>query len=83
VSGLKVEGLEARYGLSQALDGVDLEVPAGELVAILGRNGMGKTSLCRSIMSLTPPAVAGGTVSYDGKELTGMAPHDVARAGLG
>ena len=83
MSGLKVEGLEARYGLSQALDGVDLEVPTGELVAILGRNGMGKTSLCRSIMSLAPPAVSGGTVVYDGEELTGLAPHEVARAGLG
>jgi branched-chain amino acid transport system ATP-binding protein len=83
VSGLKVESLEARYGLSHALDGVDLEVPTGELVAILGRNGMGKTSLCRSIMSLTPPAVSGGTIVYDGEDLTGMAPHEVARSGLG
>jgi branched-chain amino acid transport system ATP-binding protein len=80
---LTTEGLRAGYGLSQALDGIDLEVPDGELVAILGRNGMGKTSLCRSIMSLTPPAVWEGSIRYGDAELTGLAPYEVARAGLG
>jgi branched-chain amino acid transport system ATP-binding protein len=80
---LTTEGLRAGYGLSQALDGIDLEVPDGELVAILGRNGMGKTSLCRSIMSLAPPAVWEGSIRYGDAELTGMAPYEVARAGLG
>jgi branched-chain amino acid transport system ATP-binding protein len=80
---LQVEGLKAGYGLSQALDGIDLEVPDGSLVAILGRNGMGKTSLCRSIMSLSPPAVWDGSITYEGQELTGLAPYEVARAGLG
>jgi branched-chain amino acid transport system ATP-binding protein len=80
---LRIRDLKAGYGLSQALAGIDLEVPDGALVAILGRNGMGKTTLCRSIMSLTPPVVWGGSVEYDGTELTGLPPHRVARTGVG
>jgi branched-chain amino acid transport system ATP-binding protein len=80
---LTIEGLKAGYGRSQALAGIDLEVPPGTLVAILGRNGMGKTSLCRSIMSLAPPNVWQGSIAYDGAELTAMQPHEVARQGLG
>jgi branched-chain amino acid transport system ATP-binding protein len=80
---LRVEGLHAGYGASQALGGVDLEVPDGTLVAILGRNGMGKTSLCRSIMALAPPQVWSGSVRYGDTELTKLEPHAVARAGLG
>ena len=80
---LAIEGLRAGYGTSQALGGVDLEVPDGKLVAILGRNGMGKTSLCRSIMSLAPPQVWGGSVTYRDAELTRLEPHQVARAGVG
>jgi branched-chain amino acid transport system ATP-binding protein len=80
---LRIRDLQAGYGLSQALAGVDLEVPDGKLVAILGRNGMGKTTLCRSIMSLSPPAVWSGSIEYDGTELTGLAAHRVARAGVG
>ena len=80
---LEVEGLHAGYGSSQALAGVDLDVPDGKLVAILGRNGMGKTSLCRSIMGLRPPDVWSGSVRYGDRELTGLVPHEIARAGLG
>ena len=80
---LQVEGLRAGYGTSQALAGVELEVPDGKLVAILGRNGMGKTSLCRSVMSLAPPQVWGGSVTYDETELTRLEAHAVARAGVG
>ena len=80
---LTIEGLKAGYGQSQALAGIDLEVPPATLVAILGRNGMGKTSLCRSIMSLDPPNVWQGSIAYDGAELTGLPPHEVARQGLG
>ncbi|HEX2102324.1 MAG TPA: ABC transporter ATP-binding protein [Solirubrobacteraceae bacterium] len=80
---LRIEGLRAGYGTSQALGGVDLEVPDGKLVAILGRNGMGKTSLCRSIMSLAPPQVWSGSVTYGDAELTRLEPHQVARAGVG
>ena len=80
---LRISDLHAGYGLSQALTGVDLEVPDGKLVAILGRNGMGKTTLCRSIMSLSPPEVRRGSIDYDGTELTSLPPHAVARAGVG
>jgi branched-chain amino acid transport system ATP-binding protein len=80
---LEVSGLRAGYGLSEVLDGVDLEVPDGTFVAVLGRNGMGKTTLCRAIMGLDPPGVTGGSVVYDGVELTGLPPHKVARAGVG
>ena len=80
---LRIEGLRAGYGTSQALGGVDLEVPDGKLVAILGRNGMGKTSLCRSIMSLAPPQVWSGSIRYGDTELTALEPHEAARAGVG
>jgi len=80
---LRIEGLKAGYGTSQALGGVDLEVPDGKLVAILGRNGMGKTSLCRSIMSLAPPQVWSGSIAYGDTELTRLEAHQVARAGVG
>ena len=80
---LRVRDLDAGYGQSQVLAGIDLEVPDGKLVAILGRNGMGKTTLCRSIMSLRPPGVRSGSIDYDGTELTGLPPHAVARAGVG
>jgi branched-chain amino acid transport system ATP-binding protein len=80
---LRIEALRAGYGASQALNGIDLEVPDGKLVAILGRNGMGKTTLCRCVMSLDPPTVWSGSIEYDGVELTRRPPHEVARAGLG
>ena len=80
---LEVRDLHAGYGLSQVLEGVDLEVPDGKFVAVLGRNGMGKTTLCRAIMSLEPPSVTAGSIVYDGDERTGMPPHKVARAGIG
>jgi branched-chain amino acid transport system ATP-binding protein len=80
---LEVRDLCAGYGLSEVLDGVDLEVPDGTFAAVLGRNGMGKTTLCRSIMGLEPPAVRSGSIAYDGVELTRLAPHQVARAGIG
>ena len=80
---LRIRDLHAGYGLSQAVAGVDLDVPDGKLVAILGRNGMGKTTLCRSIMSLSPPEVWRGSIEYDGTDLTGRPAYQVARAGLG
>lgn len=78
---LKVRNLEAAYGASQVLFGIDLDVRAGEVVALLGRNGMGKTTTIGSIMGLTPPLA--GSVRFDGQELAGRKPHIIARAGLG
>jgi branched-chain amino acid transport system ATP-binding protein len=80
---LEIRGLCAGYGLSEVLDGVDLDVPDGTFAAVLGRNGMGKTTLCRSIMGLEPPNVTAGSIAYDGVELSRLAPHQVARAGVG
>ena len=78
---LRVEGLETCYGDSQVLFGMTLAVAAGELVTLMGRNGMGKTTTIRSILGLTPPRA--GQVLLDDAPLTGRPPHAVARAGLG
>lgn len=78
---LKVKALEAFYGPAQVLFGVDLEVREGEVVALLGRNGMGKTTSIRSIMGLIESKK--GELSFEGKNISQMAPHQVAKAGLG
>jgi branched-chain amino acid transport system ATP-binding protein len=78
---LKVEGIETSYGQSQVLFQVGFEVRRGEVVTLIGRNGMGKTTTVRSIMGMTPPH--GGSITFDGKELRGMAPFRIARMGLG
>ena len=78
---LRAEKLETFYGESQVLFGMDLAVDAGELVTLLGRNGMGKTTTVRSIMGLTRPRA--GRVWFEGAEITGLPAYRVARAGLG
>jgi len=78
---LSVEAIETFYGHSQALFRVDLEVGAGEAVALLGRNGMGKTTTIRSICRLEVPRR--GRVAFHGRDLAGLAPHRVARLGVG
>ncbi|MDN2565933.1 ABC transporter ATP-binding protein [Aquibium sp. A9E412] len=78
---LEVDGLETFYGASQALFGVELAVAEGEVVALMGRNGMGKTTTIRSILNLTPPRA--GRVRFAGQEIAGRRPHRVARMGIG
>jgi branched-chain amino acid transport system ATP-binding protein len=78
---LTVENLDAGYGEAQILFGVDLSVGAGEVVTLLGRNGMGKTTTVRSIMGLIRPRA--GRVSFGGVDLTGSAPFRLAQAGIG
>jgi len=78
---LQLEGIEAAYGLSQALFGISLEVPSGRLVTLLGRNGMGKTTTVRAVMGIVP--IQAGRVHFDGRPLHGQSPYRVARAGLG
>ena len=78
---LRVEGLEAAYGESRILFGVDIAVAAGEVVTLLGRNGMGKTTTIKSIFGLLKPT--GGQVLVDGEDVTGKEPHLIARHGLG
>ncbi|SIT06755.1 amino acid/amide ABC transporter ATP-binding protein 2, HAAT family [Roseivivax lentus] len=78
---LRVEGLEAAYGDSRILFGIDLQVGKGEVVTLLGRNGMGKTTTIKSIFGLLKPRA--GTVQVNGEDLTGAEPHKIAHAGLG
>ena len=77
---VSAEGLHTYYGPSHVLHGVDFEVRRGETVALMGRNGMGKTTLLRSLMGLTPPRR--GRVMIDGRDMTGAPTHAVARTGL-
>jgi branched-chain amino acid transport system ATP-binding protein len=78
---LRVENLETAYGLSQVLFGVSLEIAAGEVVTILGRNGMGKTTTVLSIMGVVRPR--GGRVEMAGTVLSGLPSYRIAQAGLG
>lgn len=78
---LAVKGLEAAYGDSQVLFGVDLSVGAGEVVTLLGRNGMGKTTTVSTIMGLVRPR--GGEVTIEGEAVTGAPPYVIAKKGLG
>jgi branched-chain amino acid transport system ATP-binding protein len=77
---IEARGLHTYYGASHILHGVDFTVAAGETVALLGRNGMGKTTLLRSILGLTPPRR--GEVHIHGTAMTGAAPHRVVRLGI-
>lgn len=78
---LVVENIETSYGASQVLFGISLTVEAGEVVTLLGRNGMGKSTTVRSIMGLTPPHA--GEIRFDGVSIRGRPPYMVAQAGLG
>ena len=78
---LELSNIETCYGLSQVLFGLSLAVAPGELVTLLGRNGMGKTTTVRSLMGLTP-AMA-GSVRFDGKEIRGLPAYRVAKLGIG
>jgi len=75
---LEVRDLHSYYGEAHVIHGVSLNVAAGEIVALLGRNGMGKTTIIRSIMGLTPPTVRRGSVRWKGHELVGLRPNDIA-----
>ncbi len=78
---LAVEEIHTAYGLSRVLFGVSLEIAEGECVCLLGRNGVGKTTTMRSVMGLTAPG--SGRVLWQGRDITGWAPHRIARAGIG
>jgi branched-chain amino acid transport system ATP-binding protein len=78
---LRVEGLETAYGDSHVLFGLDLDIGEGEVVGLLGRNGMGKTTTVRSIMGLTPPLR--GRVWLAGERIDGRSACGIARAGVG
>ena len=78
---LSISSLDVAYGQSQVLWGVDLEVRAGELVCLMGRNGVGKTTLLKTTIGLLP--ARGGRVMFDGSDITTWSPDRRARAGVG
>ena len=78
---LEVRDLHAFYGRAHILHGVSLEARAGEVVALLGRNGAGKSTTMKAIMGLVPPAR--GEVSFDGRRIERLPPYRIARLGLG
>jgi branched-chain amino acid transport system ATP-binding protein len=78
---LQVEGLEASYGASRVLFGMRLEVRAGEVVSLMGRNGMGKSTTINAILGVVPPTA--GRIVFLGREMRGKPVHRIARAGIG
>jgi branched-chain amino acid transport system ATP-binding protein len=78
---LTLEGVVAGYGESQVLNGIGFGVGAAQVVTLLGRNGMGKTTTVRAIMGLIRPSA--GHIHFDGQEITGVAPYRIAQRGIG
>ncbi len=78
---LRVQGLSAGYGRTPVLFGVDLSVGEGEIVGLLGRNGMGKTTLVRCVVGLIEPTA--GTLAFGGESIAALPPHRIARRGIG
>src|SRR5213076_1434673 len=78
---LEVDGIETCYGLSQVLFGLSLSVRSGEMVALMGRNGMGKTTTIRSIMGLTPARA--GAIRFAGQDVRKLASFRIAQLGIG
>jgi len=78
---LEVNNIYTSYGLSQILFGVSLKVQEGEVISLLGRNGVGKTTTLRSIMGLTPPQ--SGSIKWRGEEIAGKPTYEISRLGIG
>ena len=79
---LEVSGLHVGYATAGVLHGVDFAVQDGQSVALLGRNGMGKTTLVRAICGLRPPAVQAGSIVFDGVDITRRSSNQISRAGI-
>jgi branched-chain amino acid transport system ATP-binding protein len=77
---LRLDDVHAYYGLSHVLQGVNLEVPAGAIVSLMGRNGVGKTTTLKSVFGLAP--VREGRILFAGESLTGLRTHQIARRGI-
>jgi branched-chain amino acid transport system ATP-binding protein len=78
---LEIRGLEAGYGTSQVLFGIDLDIAQGEFVTLIGRNGMGKSTIVKSILGILTPQ--NGRIVYGGRDITGLQPYVAARTGIG
>src|SRR5437660_1160802 len=78
---LEVDGIETCYGLSQVLFGLSLSIRAGEMVSLMGRNGMGKTTTIRSIMGLTPART--GAIRFGGRQVQSLPSYRIAKLGIG
>src|ERR1700709_1033581 len=78
---VKVDNISLYYGAAQALRGVSIAAETGKVVCVLGRNGVGKTSLLRAMVGQYP--IAGGSITLDGKDITSMKPYERARNGIG
>jgi branched-chain amino acid transport system ATP-binding protein len=78
---LELTGIETSYGLSRVLFGISLAIAPGEMVSLMGRNGMGKTTTVRSIMGLTRPTA--GSIRFDGAEIRELPVYRIAKLGLG
>lgn len=78
---LKLEGVTAGYGGGRVLQGIDLEIAGGTVTALLGRNGMGKTTLMKTVMGLLRPAA--GRILFEGRDLAGRKPYEIANSGIG
>ena len=78
---LEVDGIETCYGLSQVLFGLTLSVRSGEMVALMGRNGMGKTTTIRSILGMT--RARSGTIRFAGEEVRSLPSYKIAKLGIG
>jgi branched-chain amino acid transport system ATP-binding protein len=77
---LVVHDLHAFYGKSHILQGVELQVGKGEIVSLLGRNGVGRSTTCKAIMGLVPPI---GEITFEGRKIAGLRPDEIAHAGIG
>lgn len=77
---IEAKGLHTHYGQSHILRGIDFQIGAGQTIGLMGRNGMGKTTLLKSLMGIVKPS--GGTVQVKGKHMTGATPYAVAREGI-
>lgn len=80
---LRIENVHSYYGTAHILDGTNLEVQDGEVLGLLGRNGMGKTTLVRTIAGIDPPQQHEGTITWEGEDITNLESYEIARRGIG
>lgn len=80
---LSITDLHCAYGIASIIEGLDLELAEGEVLSVLGRNGMGKTTMVRSIAGMKPPEVRKGTIRFQDQDLGELESHEISRLGIG